>query len=171
MVFAARDEAETVTEFSEDLGQPLALVTFVLFGNVLVGPALDEVTFAILACAVGTLTISRMLPVAVALIGSGPKAPTVAFIGWFGPRGLASIVLGLVVLEEAGFAAGDEVFVIATWTVLLSIVAHGASATWAARRCGEWYMATPDDMRDVMMKSEETTVARARFAPRPDRGL
>lgn len=164
-------EAETVTEFSEDLGQLLALVTFVLFGNVLVGPALDEVTFAILGCAVGTLTLSRMLPVAVALTGTGLKAPTVAFIGWFGPRGLASIVLGLVVLEEAGFAAGDEVFTIVTWTVLLSIVAHGATATWAARRYGEWYMATPGDTRGAMMESEETSVARARFAPRPDRGL
>lgn len=159
-------EAEQVTEFTEDLGQLLALVTFVLFGNVLVGPALDEVTFAIVGCAAGALTICRMVPVALSLAGTGMKPPTVAFIGWFGPRGLASIVLGLVVLEEAGFAARDEVFVIVTWTVLISIVAHGATATWGAERYARWFMAMSPDERGAMMEAEEMSTDRVRWVRR-----
>jgi NhaP-type Na+/H+ or K+/H+ antiporter len=78
-----------------------------------------------------------MLPVAVALLGLGMRAPTVAFVGWFGPRGLASIILALVVIEEEPDLAGIEtIFVVVTVTVLLSVFAHGISAAPLTRRYG-----------------------------------
>ena len=86
---------------AEDLGGLLAAVSFVAFGAVLLGPALPhQLSWQIVVYAVASLTVIRMLPVAVALVRSGLRQPTVAYIGWFGPRGLASIVLGLITLED-----------------------------------------------------------------------
>jgi NhaP-type Na+/H+ or K+/H+ antiporter len=79
-----------------------------------------------------------MVPVALALIGSGLKRPTVAYVGWFGPRGLASVVFGLLVAEE--HVRGVELigWVVAI-TVGLSVLLHGASAGVLALRYGRWY--------------------------------
>jgi NhaP-type Na+/H+ or K+/H+ antiporter len=75
-------------------------VTFLLFGAVLLGPALGELDWRMAACALASLTVVRMLPVALAMAGTGMRRATVAFLGWFGPRGLASIVFLLILLEE-----------------------------------------------------------------------
>ena len=85
-----------------------------------------------------SLTVVRMLPVAVALCGSRLRWPTVAYIGWFGPRGLASLVLGLLVLEEAvpGVALVAQTAAI---TVGLSVLAHGATAVLLAARYVGWF--------------------------------
>ena len=80
-------------------------VTFIVFGAVLLGPALGDVTWSIALYAVLSLTVVRMIPVAIAMIGTGARRPTVAFLGWFGPRGLASIVFAILVLEEGGLPA------------------------------------------------------------------
>jgi NhaP-type Na+/H+ or K+/H+ antiporter len=86
--------------------------------------------------AVLSLTVIRMAPVALALTGSGLGGPAAAFIGWFGPRGLASVIFALLALEDLGErVAGPAVTVIAV-TVLLSVIAHGASAGPLARRYG-----------------------------------
>ncbi|QNE76030.1 hypothetical protein F0344_16635 [Streptomyces finlayi] len=84
-----------------------------------------------------SLTVVRMLPVAVALVGSGLRLPTVAYIGWFGPRGLASVVLGLLVLEEHVRGVGLLGRVVAV-TVGLSVLLHGVSAVALAARYGRW---------------------------------
>jgi len=82
-----------------------------------------------------TLTVLRMLPVAIALAGTGLTRSTVLFMGWFGPRGLASIVLGLVYLEQQAQLPGEATIRLAVMaTVLLSIVAHGVSAMPGIRR-------------------------------------
>ena len=96
--------------------------------------AVGHVVYAILS-----LTVVRMLPVAVALIGTRLSTPTVLFMGWFGPRGLASIVLGLVYLEETSHQPGERTIALAVMaTVALSIFAHGLSAlpgtSWYAAR-------------------------------------
>ena len=70
----------------------------------LLGPALEHVSWQIALYAVLSLTVVRMLPVAIAMLGSGAKWPTVGFLGWFGPRGLASIVFAVIVVEEAHLA-------------------------------------------------------------------
>jgi NhaP-type Na+/H+ or K+/H+ antiporter len=115
-------------EFTEEWGQVLNLSVFFLFG-VLVARDFHAFNLALLAYAVLSLTLVRLLPVAVALIRTGLSGSTVLFMGWFGPRGLASIVLGLVYLEQELHQPGEATIRLAvTLTVLLSIFAHGLSA-------------------------------------------
>jgi NhaP-type Na+/H+ or K+/H+ antiporter len=128
-------------EYTEDSGQLLAAASFFLFGNVLVPIGLHRPSPAVVVCAVATLTVGRLLPVAVSLIRSGTAWQTQAFVGWFGPRGLASIVFGLILLEEH-VPRAQQLFSVIVLTVLLSVVAHGATAGWGARRYGAWYAAS-----------------------------
>ncbi len=81
----------------------------------------------------------RMLPVAIATWGLGMRGVTVAFLGWFGPRGLASIVFGLLVLEESQLPESPELLTIVTLTVALSVFAHGLTAWPGANRYADWY--------------------------------
>ncbi len=114
--------------FGETWGQLVNLSVFFLFG-MLVARNWHEIDLAIAAYAVVSLTVVRMLPVAIALIGTGLSRPTVLFMGWFGPRGLASIVLGLVYVESEINLPGESTIRVAVLaTVLLSIFAHGFSA-------------------------------------------
>ncbi|MGI9647376.1 MAG: cation:proton antiporter [Acidimicrobiia bacterium] len=138
---AARDYCEGIYDFVEDEGQLLALLTFLFFGVSLAGPALDDLTWQIAIYALLSLTAIRMIPVAISLIGADLKAPTIGFIGWFGPRGLASIVFGLSILEEAELPVGNDLFLTVTWTVLLSVALHGASSVWLSQRYGSWFAA------------------------------
>lgn len=115
-------------EFTETWGQLFDFFVFFLFG-VLVGQACQQFDFTHLFYALLSLTLVRMLPVAIALKGSGLIRSTVLFMGWFGPRGLASIVLGLVYLEQQANIPGEATVKLAIMmTVLLSIFAHGFSA-------------------------------------------
>ena len=115
-------------EFAEEWGQLFNLSVFFLFG-ILVVRAWSSFTPANVLYAILSLTIIRMLPVALALIGTGLNRATVLFMGWFGPRGLASIVLGLVYLEEQTHQPGETTIKLAVMmTVLLSIFVHGLSA-------------------------------------------
>ena len=115
-------------EFTEEWGQILNLSVFFLFGLIV---ARDHRMLGVAPFVYATLslTVVRMVPVAIALAGSGLDRATVAFIGWFGPRGLASIVLGLVYLEQEKRLPGEGATRLAVMaTVLLSILAHGLSA-------------------------------------------
>lgn len=115
-------------EFGEIWGQLINLSVFFLFGGA-VARNWRSIDLGVAAYAVLSLTVVRMLPVALALIGSGLSRPTVLFMGWFGPRGLASIVLGLAYLEQEIHLPGEATIRVATMaTVLLSIFAHGLSA-------------------------------------------
>jgi len=121
-------------EFAEDWGQLFSFFVFFLFGMFV---EQDWLRFnaAIWLYAAISLTVVRMLPVAVALWGTGLARGTVLFMGWFGPRGLASVVLGLVYLEQQARLPGEETIRLAVMaTVLLSIVAHGISAMPGLRR-------------------------------------
>jgi sodium/hydrogen antiporter len=125
---------DRVLEFTEDEGQLLNLVLFFIFG-VFAADALGDATWEMVAYAVLSLTVIRMLPVAIAVVGLGLSASTIAFLGWFGPRGLASIILALVVVEEEpGLAGIDQIFLVMTVTVLLSIFGHGVTAAPLTRR-------------------------------------
>jgi NhaP-type Na+/H+ or K+/H+ antiporter len=115
-------------EFTEGWGQLFNYFVFFLFG-LLATRALGHFTLVHLGYAILSLTVVRMLPVAIALIGTRLSAATVLFMGWFGPRGLASIVLGLVFLEKETLLPGEETIRLAVMaTVMLSIFAHGCSA-------------------------------------------
>jgi NhaP-type Na+/H+ or K+/H+ antiporter len=125
---------ERLLDFAEEEGELLNLAVFLLFG-VFAADALGDVTAEMLVYAVLSLTVIRMLPVAIAVIGLGLRPATVAFLGWFGPRGLASVILALVVVEDAPALAGlDQIFLVMTVTVLLSVLAHGISAAPLTRR-------------------------------------
>jgi NhaP-type Na+/H+ or K+/H+ antiporter len=124
-------------EFSEAWGQFLNYLVLFGFGIVAASKLgamnVPSITFAVLS-----LTVIRMLPVAVSMIGTQFKPATIVFLGWFGPRGLASIVLGLVFLEqEAHLAATPIIRLVVIATVLLSVFAHGLSAlpgiSWYSR--------------------------------------
>ncbi len=130
----ARKQCTGVQDFTEDEGELLSAITFMIFGAVLVGPALDQLTWQTAVYVVASLTIVRIVPVLVALTGSGMFLETRLFLGWFGPRGLASILFALLVVEELHTTAGRTVFTVAAWTVLVSVFAHGLTANaWAGR--------------------------------------
>jgi NhaP-type Na+/H+ or K+/H+ antiporter len=129
---ATRDQLVEPTEFTETLGSFLSLLVWSLFGVILVSQVvLYGVAWRPILYAVLSLTAIRMLPVALALRGTGLRRDTVALMGWFGPRGLASVVFTLIAFErfqEAGRPV-DALILAATWTILLSVFAHGISAT------------------------------------------
>ena len=124
-----KDAGKDSVEFAEEWGQLFNLAVFFLFG-VVVLKDWPQYTMTALLYAVLSLTVVRMVPVAIALIGTRMSPSTVIFMGWFGPRGLASIVLGLVYLEQGLYLPGESTTRVAViMTVALSIFAHGFSAT------------------------------------------
>jgi NhaP-type Na+/H+ or K+/H+ antiporter len=126
--FGFRGVGRHAVKFTEDWGQLFNLFVFFLFG-LLAAHAWQKFTPAVIVYALLSLTLVRMLPVAMALRGTGLSRPTISFMGWFGPRGLASIVLGLVTVEHAADLPGQSTIWLAlVATVLLSILAHGLSA-------------------------------------------
>jgi sodium/hydrogen antiporter len=119
---------ERLIRFTEAEGQLLNLSVFFIFGVLAAGLA-RSLSWTIVLYALLSLTVIRMLPVAISLLGTRLRAVSVLFAGWFGPRGLASVVLGLVVIEEAPLiAARDEMEMVVTLTVLLSVLLHGVTA-------------------------------------------
>lgn len=133
------DQEEDALQLTEQLANPLGYAVWLVFGITAVpviwrGVGWGELVFALLA-----LTVLRMLPVAIGLLGSGFRLPTVLFIGWFGPRGLASIVFALIALESLELnPALSSVLVTISLTVVFSVVAHGVSAEPLAKRYGAW---------------------------------
>ena len=126
----------TTIDFAEEAGALLSAITWFLFGAAMIVPALDlmgwrDVLFAVLA-----LTLVRMLPVAIACTGLGLQRRTVAFIGWFGPRGLASVIFALLAADTLLAPDADRVLTAVTITVVLSVVAHGVTASPFAARYG-----------------------------------
>jgi sodium/hydrogen antiporter len=116
-------------EFVEEWGRLLNLGVFFLFGLIVVR-AFPQFSLVLALYAVLSLTIVRMLPVAIALIGARLSLATILFMGWFGPRGLASIVLGLVYLQQELNLPGEPTIRLALIvTIFLSIFAHGLSAS------------------------------------------
>jgi NhaP-type Na+/H+ or K+/H+ antiporter len=118
---------EQATELPELLGRVLSLAVWFVFGAVLLLKGLETADWRVGLYAVASLTVIRIVPVLVALIGSGTDRPTALFVGWFGPRGLASVVFGLLIVEElpANDPAVKTVLATIACTVVLSVVAHG----------------------------------------------
>ena len=124
----------------EELANLAISVSFVLFGALFLAPALAEVSWRAVTYALLSLSVIRMVPVVVALLGSGLARPTVVYIGWFGPRGLASIVFADLV-ATSGLPEQAPIVRVVMLTVGLSVVLHGVTAPWGARRYGNWYAA------------------------------
>jgi len=126
--FGFADAGRQSVEFTETWGQLFDFFVFFLFG-LFVARSWTQFEYMHLLYAGLSLTLVRMLPVALALAGTGLSRPTILFMGWFGPRGLASIVLGLVYLErQANLPTESTIRLTVMATVLLSIFGHGLSA-------------------------------------------
>ena len=138
-----RDSLGDADHLIDQAGEVLGALTFVVFGAVLLGPALGELTVAIVVYALLSLTVIRMVPVAAALVGAGLRGRTVGFLGWFGPRGLASIVFALMVAEDGGVTNAETVMTVAFVTVGLSVLLHGVTAAPLADRYARWFTALP----------------------------
>ena len=146
-------------------------VTFIVFGAVILGPMLDEVTWQIVLYAVLSLTVVRMLPVALAMLGTGARAPTVAFLGWFGPRGLASIVFAVILLDDAKLPHLHTLLLAITVTIALSVYAHGLTARPLTERYARWWNSHPRDAiagdgeRARRRPQDQTPMTRLRTSP------
>ncbi len=137
LVFAAAAGQEArLVPFVEETGTLLSLLVWLMFGVVAVVPAVQDLTWQTVGYALLSLTVIRMLPVAAALAGARLGWRAALFVGWFGPRGLASVVFGLLALEDLAASAVRPVVTVIAFTVLLSVLAHGLSADPLARRYG-----------------------------------
>jgi sodium/hydrogen antiporter len=161
----ARESAISTMRFTEETGALLNAVTFLVFGAVLLGPALEQVGWQIALYALLSLTIVRTLPVAISLWGTHARRPTVAFIGWFGPRGLASIVFAVIV-EDTFHADAGTILTACYLTVGLSVLLHGISAAPLVNRYARWYRA-PARRHPPAMESQSAHEhpARGRVVP------
>jgi len=138
-----------VSHLVEEAGSLLAAVTFVVFGPG--APRADALRphMGSRPVPVLSLTLVRMLPVTISMLGTGARRPTVAFLGWFGPRGAASIVFALLVIEERGLPGEELPLTTAFVTIGLSVFAHGISAAPLAARYADWFVARTRTERTV----------------------
>ena len=134
--FKARKATHRLVLASEGVGETLALLTWFIFGTVVIGRYLEFFTWEMLVYALLSLTVIRMLPVFVSLTGTGVSTSSKLFLGWFGPRGLASIVFAIIVLEK-DVAGSKFIATVVAVTVILSLVAHGISANPLANLLGK----------------------------------
>ena len=132
------------TYLLDELGGLASAVTFLVFGASIVGPVLSGLTWAAAAYAVLSLSVIRMLPVAIALAGTHARPPTVAYLGWFGPRGLASIVFIVLTVEGSSLPHANTMVLAVVATIVISVYAHGLSAHPLTAHYARWYAAHPD---------------------------
>ncbi|MEM6410423.1 MAG: cation:proton antiporter [Pseudomonadota bacterium] len=144
-------------EFTETESEVLSQLTFLLFGLAILPQALEAMTIEILLFGLASLTVVRMLPVAIAMTGLKLHVPTVGFLGWFGPRGLASLLFALLVLEDLNIETAETIKTIVAITVLMSILLHGLTAGVLSRAYGKW--ATTGTGRDCPENQEPEVAA------------
>ncbi|MCF8034010.1 MAG: cation:proton antiporter [Desulfarculaceae bacterium] len=139
----APDASRYLREFAESEGQLLVLVTFLAFGAVMVPLSMAYLSWRTLAYVVLSLTLVRMVPVWLCLMGTGLRPSTRLFVGWFGPRGLASILYALLMYDQFKIGGMAELFSLVIITVLVSVYAHGISAAPLAKAYGARVAASP----------------------------
>lgn len=126
-------------ELTEGVIEPLSFATWMAFGALIIPGFIDDIGWQEVLYAALSLTVLRMLPVALSLLGTSMRPATMLFVGWFGPRGLATVVFILIAAEElTRDAALNDVLSTATLTVILSVVLHGVSSAIGSRRYASW---------------------------------
>src|SRR5207342_1661015 len=144
-----RDPGE-MNRLTEEVEGVLSGVTFLVFGAILLGPALGELSWDLVLYAVLSLTVVRMVPVAIAMLDAHPRPPTLGFLGWFGPRGLASIVFAVIVIEDSQLPHEHLIVLAVYLTVGLSVFAHGLTAAPLADRYADWFERHPRNQAPPM---------------------
>ncbi|WP_162256574.1 sodium:proton antiporter [Agromyces sp. Soil535] len=161
-----------VTLLTEEAGGFLAAVTWIGFAALALTLVMPYITWQVLVYAALSLTLVRMIPVAIAFAGQGVKRPTVAFIGWFGPRGLASLVFALLALER-GVPDSEVVLTTVIVTVALSVILHGLTSVPLVAVYHRWYAAHSAE-HPAAEEAVPATMSRPRRRladpVRPDRG-
>ena len=143
-----------IANFAEDLAEVATMVAFMVFGGLILQPRVGDFTWEILLYGLLSLTLVRMLPVAISMIGTHLRPPTILYMGWFGPRGLASLIFATVVLEEVDIPGTELMVTIVTLTVALSILLHGITAYAGSNRYADWYEQQEKD-HDEMHESKD----------------
>ena len=135
----ARGSGGEVSYLVDQGGELLSAVTFVVFGAAILGPVLDDLGWEVVLYALLSLTVVRMVPVALSLLGTGARRPTIAFVGWFGPRGLATIVFAVILIDESALPHESTMLLAVVATIGLSVFAHGLSSRPLTDRYVRWY--------------------------------
>ncbi|GMQ98236.1 MAG: cation:proton antiporter [Acidimicrobiia bacterium] len=163
-----RREYPDICNFSEGIAHVMTMIAFLVFGAFILTPTLDVITWEIVLYAILSLTVIRMIPVALALIGTGLGGPTQVYIGWFGPRGLASLVFMGTVVIDAGPEEGSAIVAVAATTVGLSVLLHGLTAWPASARYAAWFSRTTEgiDAADMVESKEVTHVPSSKLGGR-----
>ncbi len=151
---ATRDMHTTAADLTEDIGELATWMTFLFFGVVIVGEAVAALTWQKAIYALLSLTVVRMVPVAFALVGTHCDRATAAFLGWFGPRGLASILFALLFVEKAGGDVADRVRDVVAVVVIASVFVHGITAKPGADRYVARATRLPSDMPELQPVNE-----------------
>lgn len=154
---------------ASDLGGGLVQISFLLFGALVLETAIGAATWQAFVMALLGLTVVRIGPVALAMIGMKLSAPTLLYLGWFGPRGLATIVFAALVVESADIPGIETIVTVAAITVGLSVVLHGVTAYPGSQRYADW-VASRDDTAALPEKKKLHHRVRPRFA-RQEPGL
>ena len=134
--FTAKDATHRLVLAAEGTGETLALMTWLVFGAAVIGQSIEYFTWEMLVYALLSLTVIRILPIFLSLSGTGESTASKLFLGWFGPRGLASIVFAIIVINK-GVPGGKFIAMVVVLTVFLSLVAHGVSANPLAKLLGQ----------------------------------
>ncbi len=133
--YLAKDATHKLVLAAEGTGETLALLTWLLFGAMVIAPAFLIFDWKVVLYAILSLTVIRMLPIFLSLAGTGESVSSRLFLGWFGPRGLASIVFAIIVIN-AEVPGSDYLALVVICTVIMSLVAHGISANPLAKWLG-----------------------------------
>ena len=143
-----------IGDFGDTLAQFLTMIAFFVFGALALAPTIGDLSLRVLIYALVSLAVLRMIAVAISLIRADLRPPTIAYMGWFGPRGLASIIFGTIIVEEAGIPNTDLIVTIMIATVALSILLHGITAYSGSNAYADWYEKRGGDEAD-MIESED----------------
>jgi NhaP-type Na+/H+ or K+/H+ antiporter len=130
-----------------NLGNGLVQVSFLVFGALVLEPAFGAITWQVLVMALLALTVVRIGPVALSMIGTKLSAPTILYMGWFGPRGLATIVFAALVVEQADLPGAhvNTITIAAAITVGLSVLLHGLTAYPGSQLYANWVASRKDE--------------------------
>ncbi len=157
---AARDIADDAAYFTEDVSQLATWMTFLFFGVGLVGPAVANANVGTVIYVILSLTLVRMIPVALAMWGTHCARSTGLFIGWFGPRGLASILFALLIVDEADLIGESIILETVSLAVLASVFLHGASARRLARGYADGIADMSESMPEMLGVDEMRSARR-----------
>lgn len=148
----ARTVSAPIYHFGEAEGELFIMLTFLLFGAIMVPDAVENFSWIYLLYALLSLTVVRMIPVAISLIGKGLSTPSFLYLGWFGPRGAATILYVLLVVDRSNLSGQETIFKITAAAVLLSVFLHGLTAVPGAKAYASAIEETPSHKKDSEMR-------------------